>query len=101
MTPDALRPNREVAADPHVQLRRTAHAMESMFLDQMFQAMRASVPSSGGQDDPARELFTGLLDQQIAGLTAGRDPQGLGEALYRQLVRRLDAAAPPTTEKGK
>ncbi len=101
MTPDAIRPSRDVARDPHVQLRRTADAMESLFLNQMFQAMRETVSHSEGSDDPAREMYTGLLDQQIAGLAAGKDTHGLGEALYRQLARRLDATAASPNPEGK
>ncbi len=101
MTPDAIRPTRAVASDPHVQLHKMATAMESLFLNQMFQAMRATVTSSQeGSDDPAREMYTGLLDQQIAGVAAGQQTRGLGEALYHQLARRLDAASVPPTEKG-
>lgn len=101
MTPDALRPTRAVAGDPHVQLRRMANAMESLFLNQMFQAMRETVASSGGSDDPAREMYTGMLDQQIAGLAAGHDAHGLGDALYHQLARRLDATAASPKPEGK
>lgn len=100
MTPDAIRPTRTTAVDPHVQLRKMAKDMEALFTNQMFQAMRATVSSSEGSDDPARAMFTGLLDQQIAGLAAQQQTRGLGEALYHQLARRLDAAGVPPTEKG-
>ena len=100
MTPDAIRPTRGVASDPHVQLRSMAKAMESLFMNQMFQAMRATVSSSEAADDPAREMYTGLLDQQIAGLASQHQTRGLGEALYHQLARRLDASGVPPTEKG-
>ena len=100
MTTDGIRASRAVAPDPHVQLRNTAHAMESLFLNQLFQAMRASVPASGNEDDPAKEMFTGLFDQQIAALSAQRQTRGLGEAQYHQLARRLDAAGPVPVQKG-
>ena len=99
---DRVTPTRAVAVDPHEQLRQTAHAMESLFLNQLFQAMRASASQAGSSEDgPAQEMFTGLFDQQVAGMAAGRESRGLGEALYHQLARRLDAAAPATAEKGK
>jgi len=100
MTPDGIRASRAVAPDPHVQLRSMAHAMESLFLNQLFQAMRASSPVSDGEDDPAREMFTGLFDQQIAALSVERQTRGLGEALYHQLARRLDAPGPVPEQKG-
>ncbi len=90
------------ASDPHLELRRMSHAMESLFLNQLFQAMRASVPQESATDGPAADVFTGMLDEQIAGLSAGHSPRGLGEALYHQLARRLDAlSAGATDEKGK
>ena len=101
MSLDPITPGRSVAADPHVQLRQMAHALESVFLNQLFQAMRASVSQPEGDDAPAREMFTGLFDQQVAGMAAGHESRGLGEALYHQLARRLDATAPATAEKGK
>ena len=98
---DSVSPTRAVAPDPHAQLRQMAHAMESVFLNQLFQAMRASASQADSEDGPAQEMFTGMFDQQIAGMSAGRESRGLGEALYHQLARRLDAAAPATAEKGK
>ena len=101
MSVDRVGPARAVAPDPHAQLRQMAHALESVFLNQLFQAMRSSASQAGGEDAPAQEMFTGLFDQQIAGMAAGHETRGLGEALYHQLARRLDAAGPATAEKGK
>jgi Rod binding domain-containing protein len=101
MSPDPIVPGRTAAVDPHVKLRKMAHALESVFLDQLFQAMRSSVTQTGGEDTPAQEMFTGLFDQQVAGMAAGHESRGLGEALYHQLARRLDASAPAAGEKGK
>lgn len=100
MTADGIHSSRAVAADPHVQLRKMAHAMEGLFLNQLFQAMRASVPASGGEDAPAQQMFTSLFDQQVAASSAQQQSRGLGEALYHQLARRLDAAGPASEQKG-
>lgn len=101
MNIDRVDPSRAVAADPHVQLRQMAHALESVFLNQLFQAMRSGSSQLQSEDAPAQEMFTGLFDQQVAGMAAGHESRGLGEALYHQLARRLDAASPATAEKGK
>jgi Rod binding domain-containing protein len=101
MSVDRIAPSRTVAADPHVQLRQMAHALESVFMNQLFQAMRSSTAQTAGEDTPAQEMFTGLFDQQVAGMAAGHESRGLGEALYHQLARRLDATAPASAEKGK
>ncbi|HVP15600.1 MAG TPA: rod-binding protein [Terriglobales bacterium] len=74
------------------QLRRMAHELEGVFLNQLFQAMRASVPQGGLVEEGAgEEMFRSLLDEQVAREAAARDERGLGEALFRQLARRLAA----------
>ena len=78
--------------DGRAQLRRMAHQLEAVFLAQLFQAMRASVPDDAqAADTPGRELYQSLLDDQLASQAAARSERGLGEALYRQLSRRLQA----------
>ena len=86
--------------DAHAQLRRTAQQLEGVFLNQLFQAMRASVPQDeNGDAVPGRQLFTSLLDERLADVAAERMKGGLGEALYRQLVKRLPPEeASPTPE---
>jgi len=74
-------------------LREAAHQLEGVFLAQMFRAMRDAVPadtSAGG--DSGREMFTSMLDDKLAETAADRMHNGLGDALYRQLSRRLTAA---------
>lgn len=79
--------------DPHVELRRLAHRLESVFLNQLFQAMRASVPKDGG-GGAGGEMFQAMLDERVAEVATERMRSPVGEALYRQLARRLDAADP-------
>jgi len=72
------------------QLKRLADEMESVFLNQLFQAMRQSVPDGGlGESSPGEEMFTAMLDEQLAKEAAFNWDRGLGEQLYRQLSRRL------------
>lgn len=81
------------APDPRAALRRASHALEAVFMNQLFQAMRASVPQEDATDSAARDLFTSMLDERFATLTAEGSTRGLGEALYHQLARRLDAVS--------
>ncbi len=84
------------AADEHTRLRQTAQQFEGLFLAQLFKEMRASVPNEGLTGSSAgQETFTGFFDDAIAQEAAKHSTRGLGEALYRQLARRLDGA-PPT-----
>jgi Rod binding domain-containing protein len=76
--------------DSSVQLKRLADELESVFLNQLFQAMRQSVPDGGlGESSPGEEMFTAMLDEQLAKEAAFKWERGLGEELYRQLSRRL------------
>lgn len=79
--------------DERAQLRQLAHQLEGVFLNQLMQAMRASVPHDGLLGDaPGEQMFTQLMDERISAQAADRMERGLGEALYRQLVKGL----PPT-----
>ncbi len=83
-------------------LRALSHQFEGVFLDQLFKAMRQTVPQGGFlAKSPGEEMFTSMLDERVADVAAQRMERGLGEALYRQLSRRLEAAAGPRTENGR
>jgi Rod binding domain-containing protein len=69
-----------------------SHQFEGIFLAQMFRAMRDAVPSEDATGDAGRELFTAMRDDTLAGAAAAHMHNGLGDALYRQLSRRLAAA---------
>jgi len=78
------------ANDAHAKLRKAAHDLEGVFVAELFKAMRETVPEDGILSQaPGQDLFQGMMDDRIADLYAGRSPGGLGEALYRQLSRRL------------
>jgi Rod binding domain-containing protein len=86
------------APEPRARLRAMAHAMEALFLAQMLQAMRATIPVQTETGDAGgRALYESMLDDRIATQAAGRSQRGLGEALYRQLVRRMPGGEPPVT----
>jgi Rod binding domain-containing protein len=91
----AVHPVGPAAPDPRARLRELSHALEGVFLAQMFQAMRATVPASESGTAPGQDLFTALLDERLAELAAERLRGGMGDALYRQLSRRLDASGTP------
>ncbi len=68
-------------------LRAATKLLEGSFYEQLFLAMRDTVPEggalSGGQ---GQEIFEGLLDQRVAESAAMKAEAGLGEALYRYLT---------------
>jgi flagellar protein FlgJ len=72
------------------ELRQAAQQLEAVFLNQLFAAMRASVPDGGLVPRTEGEtMFTAMLDERMAQATAERLHRGLGEALYRQLSSRV------------
>jgi Rod binding domain-containing protein len=65
--------------------------VEGLFLRQLFETMRATSHEEGLLDSaPGAQLFTSLMDDRLASEAAQRMNRGIGEALYRQLSRRLD-----------
>lgn len=92
-------------------LRAASRQLEGVFVQQMFKAMRDSVPGGGIVDGGAgEETFTGLLDEHLAQQTAEGSGSGPGEALFHQLraawlgtradgaVDAVDAKAMTTTD---
>lgn len=73
-------------------LRAAAELMEGQFYQNLFSAMRETVPegglTSGGQGE---EMFSSLMDQHMADAAASRQDTGLSRALYRVFARTLGA----------
>jgi flagellar protein FlgJ len=87
------RPSVSGGTDEAARLRKAAAEVEGVFMQQMFKAMRETVPAGGMFDGGSgEEIFTGMLDEHIADVAASRQQNGLGDALYRQLATRLGAA---------
>jgi flagellar protein FlgJ len=94
--PAAERPT----ADAEARLRAAVKQLEGVFVEQLFKAMRETVPQDGLTNGGAGEqIFAGLLDQRVAATAPEQWEHGIGEALYRQLRAALPAApsAPMST----
>jgi flagellar protein FlgJ len=74
-------------AERDEKLRKVATQLEGMFVQQMFKAMRETVPQQEGivSGGTGEELFTSLMDQHLAAETPRHWEGGLAEAVYRQL----------------
>lgn len=82
-------------------LRRAARQLAGVFAQQLFKAMRETVPKGEGVVDggSGEEMFTGMLDEQLSGAAPGRGAAGgaagtaaaerwthdLADAVYRRL----------------
>lgn len=84
---DAIGPATASAAhDKLARLKDTARKLEGVFVEQMFKAMRETVPqdglTNGGQGE---EIFSGLLDQRMADEVPAQWHRGMADALFREL----------------
>jgi flagellar protein FlgJ len=93
----------DVNADPREQLKDTANSLQSVFVEQLFKAMRDTVPqdglTSGGQGE---DMFRTMLDQQAAESAPSQwqHAGSLSDAIVRQLSRALPKTAPATSSTG-
>ena len=84
-TMEALRRGRIEGAD--ARLSAASSMLEGVFYQELFKAMRATVPTEGGviPNGGGQEMFESLLDERIAEAAALSSERGLGSALYRYL----------------
>jgi flagellar protein FlgJ len=84
-TLDALRSGRIQGKEG--KLRAAADLMESSFFQELFKALRQTVPEGGMVNGGGGEdMFSSLMDQHIADVAASTMSRGLGEALYRHFA---------------
>ncbi len=69
-------------------LRAATDALEGAFYQELFKAMRETVPESELMDGGGgEEAFHTLMDQHLSEAAAARNQGGIGEALYRYFTR--------------
>lgn len=74
-------------------LRELCSQFEALFINQMLQIMRKSIPKSGLLGGGLQEdIYTGMFDEQLAAQLSKDKGIGLGEQLYEQLARSYKAA---------
>lgn len=72
------------------QLRHAVQQLEGVFVQQLFKAMRETVPRDGlTNGGTGEEMFTGMLDEALASAVPPTATTSLTEALMRQLRPRL------------
>ncbi len=82
---DALRSGR--ITDRAERLKVVTTLLEASFYEELYKAMRDTVPDGGLVDGGAGEdVFSSLMDQHMAEASAARSVRGLGDALYRQFA---------------
>jgi Rod binding domain-containing protein len=89
-------PNRCTPSNPAVdsldtmRLDRACAEFEALFIQKLFETMRASIPKSGLMDGGTAEtIYTSMLDQQVAQDLALQGSLGLSARIKAQIVQRL------------
>ena len=80
--------------DPARAVKQVATQFEALFMQMVLKSMREATVKSGLLDSPDQQLYTGMLDEQLAQKIAAGGT-GLAEVIARQLSRNLPAAAAP------
>jgi len=94
--PDAVGPSSEDA-----RLQKVARQLEGVFVQQLFKAMRETVPQDGAVDGgQGEQMFTSMMDEKLADQLPGQWHHGIGEGLIRQLRQAMSSNQPvPAPEK--
>lgn len=71
-------------------LRDSSRQFETIFVMEMYKAMRKAVPDGGlFEKSVATDMFQEMFDMEIAKQTAAGPGMGIGEAMYRQMAETL------------
>lgn len=81
----------QAATDPKAVVGKVATQFEALFMQQVVKSMRDATPKSGLLSDSTTDMYTGMLDSQLAQHLAGL-PGGLRAAIERQLLKNMPSA---------
>lgn len=80
-------------------LRKSCREFEAIYINEMYKAMRKTVPDSGlFKKDMASELYKEMLDMELAKQTAAGKGMGIGAAMYNQLKEQLSSPGNSSSE---
>ncbi|MBU0665469.1 MAG: rod-binding protein [Proteobacteria bacterium] len=72
-------------------LRKSCREFEAIYTQEMYKAMRKTVPDSGlFEKDMSSELYKEMLDMEIAKASAAGKGNGIGEAMYQQMKDKVE-----------
>ena len=93
---DALRRemNTGPAKDKKQKLREACEGFESVFIQKMWEQMRATVPESSLMHSKDEKIWQGMYDQELSKKMAHAGGIGLADMMMSQLGKNLEEAAP-------
>lgn len=68
-----------------IKMREVCQEFESVFVSYLLQSMRKTVQNNAEGDGFSREVYTSMMDEEIAKIVAKGPGIGLADTLYRQL----------------
>jgi len=72
-------------------LKESSREFETMFVMEMYKAMRKAVPDGGlFEKSNATEIFQGMLDQELAKETTKGSGMGIAQAMYDQMASLIE-----------
>lgn len=72
-------------------LRESTREFEAIYVNEMFKAMRKTVPESGlVKKDSAMKMYEEMMDMELARKTAEGDGMGIGLAMYNQMKGTIE-----------
>ncbi len=78
-------------------LREAANGFESMFLQKLWQQMRATVPKEGYLHSKQEDQYLAMFDKDMADQLAEAGGMGLGDMLFNHLKESMDKASRVTS----
>lgn len=72
-------------------LRESTREFEAIYVNEMFKAMRKTVPDDGiFQTSKTEEMFRDMMDMELARNTAAGEGMGIGQAMYDQMKEGIE-----------
>jgi flagellar protein FlgJ len=69
-------------------LRKACGDFEALLVDRMLKSMRQTIPRTGFLgNDPGKEIYQGLMDQELSRKISQRGVLHLGDMIYRQVIK--------------
>ncbi|MBN4056913.1 rod-binding protein [bacterium AH-315-J21] len=100
--PEKLNPQKRVMSDlerDKVKLKKATHEFESFFMSSMLKSMRQTIPK--GEENGAmggsglgKDIYQSMFDEELAQKMATGSSGGLGDIMYKNLVKRVEAKYP-------
>ncbi len=90
-SPSVLPGKQATSPDKDLQsLRKSCREFEAIYTQEMYKAMRKTVPDSGlFEKNMASEVYKEMLDMEIAKASAADKGNGIGEAMYEQMKDKV------------